>query len=475
MSALLIFIPLAAVLFLNLPAHKLLVRLAFWVGALLCLAQAALVIHVPASVWNCPCCPITGAFHIAPGVDDLSRVMYLAIAIVGFVTLLAGRYAMPDSGKRFNFTNLVILALAGMNGLVTATDLFTLYVFLEITAVASFILIVFNDEKNAYEGAFKYLVLSAAATAMLLGAIGLLMIVAGDLSFASIASVIKTDSGNPLLMLAGALLLGGLFIKSGLVPFHGWLPDAYSSAPAPASVLLAGIVTKTTGVYALIRLAGVLHLTIGPAQKLILIVAALSIVVGALAALGQSDFKRMLAYSSISQVGYIILGLGIGSPLALAGAAFHLFNHAIFKSLLFINAAAVEKQTGTRDMDKLGGLSDRMPVTGATSVIAFLSTAGIPPFSGFWSKLIIITAAWKAGFHAYALLAVLASVITLAYFLSLQRRVFFGKPASGFEELKEGNFWILAPAVLLAAITIGVGLAIPWLFGTFLLPIRSML
>jgi multicomponent Na+:H+ antiporter subunit D len=183
----------------------------------------------------------------------------------------------------------------------------------------------------------------------------------------------------------------------------------------------------------------------------------------------------MLAYSSISQVGYMVLGLGAGTVLGVAGAIFHLFNHATFKSLLFVNAAAVEQQTGTRDMNRMGGLAEKMPVTGWTSVIAFLSTAGIPPLAGFWSKLIIIVALWQAGHIVYAGLAVLASLLTLAYFLSMQRRVFFGKLAAGFENLKEANAWILIPACALALITLGIGIAIPWLFETFLLPIRSLL
>jgi len=267
----------------------------------------------------------------------------------------------------------------------------------------------------------------------------------------------------------------GLFIKGGLIPFHGWLPDAYSSAPAAVSVLLAGIVTKTTGIYTLIRIVISIIGFNASLQTLLLFVGTASMLVGALAALGQSDFKRMLAYSSISQVGYMVLGLGTGTVLGIAGSVFHLFNHAIFKSLLFVNAATVEQQAGTRNMNRLGGLAEKMPVTGCTSVIGFLSTAGIPPLAGFWSKLFIIVALWQTGHIVYAFLAILASLLTLAYFLSMQRRVFFGKLAAGFESLKEGNAWVLIPACVLALITIGLGIGIPWLFETFLLPIRSLL
>ena len=159
----------------------------------------------------------------------------------------------------------------------------------------------------------------------------------------------------------------------------------------------------------------------------------------------------------------------------MAGAMLHFFNHSIFKTLLFVNAVSLEKQTGSRDINQMGGLAQKMPVTSATSTIAFLSTAGIPPFSGFWSKLLIVLAVWQAGHYWLAAVAVLASLLTLAYFLSLTRRVFFGKLAAGFDELREASAWALIPALLLAAITIGLGIAMPWLFESFLLPIGTIL
>ncbi|HEX7488321.1 MAG TPA: proton-conducting transporter membrane subunit, partial [Anaeromyxobacteraceae bacterium] len=262
---------------------------------------------------------------------------------------------------------------------------------------------------------------------------------------------------------------------AGAAPFHGWVPDAYASAPQAVSVLLAGIVTKTTGVYTLIRLVDSVLGYGEPVRRVLLAIGLLSVVVGAVSALGQRDLKRVLAYSSVSQVGYILLGLGAGPGLGVAAAIFHLFNHAVFKTLLFVNASAVERQTGTRDLFELGGLSARMPVTGTTSVIAMLSTAGLPPFAGFWSKLLVVIALWKAGHASIAAAAVLASVVTLAYLLRVQRRVFFGPLAPAHAGVVEAGGWGLAPAVLLAAVTVAVGLAVPWLFQTFLLQVESIL
>jgi multicomponent Na+:H+ antiporter subunit D len=282
---------------------------------------------------------------------------------------------------------------------VLVRDLFALYVFLEITAVTSFVLIALERGKAAFEGAFKYMVLSAVATALILGGLALLFVVAGDTSFAAVKAALQGAATTKLARAAMALFVVGLSVKAGLVPFHGWLPDAYSAAPAAVSVLLAGIVTKTTGVYTLIRLAQVFGLP-EPVKHALLALGAVSIVAGALAALTQRDFKRMLAYSSISQVGYIVLAMGAADggavgQLAIAGAVLHLFNHAIFKTLLFVNSAAVEVQAGTRDMDRLGGICARMTVTAHQRVRC--SPPRHPPLSGFWSKLFILLPSGRPG------------------------------------------------------------------------------
>jgi multicomponent Na+:H+ antiporter subunit D len=148
-----------------------------------------------------------------------------------------------------------------------------------------------------------------------------------------------------------------------------------------------------------------------------------------------------------------------------------MFNHSVFKGLLFVNAAALEQRLGTTQMDRMGGLSGRMPVTGATSVIASLSAAGVPPLAGFWSKLIIIIALWQAGLGVYAAIAVLLSVVTLAYLLIAQRKVFFGQLAEGLAQTREASLGVVVPELVLAIVTLGVGLAAPWLVRTFLLPI----
>lgn len=469
MPVLMLFLMVLAVVFLNLPSGGFLRRIAFGVALVLFLLEILLSIapSVVAGVsWP------ARAFGLNPISDNLSLLLTLSVGIVGLAALLVGRGSIAEGGRRFNFINLLLLVSAGMNGIVAVSDIFTLYIFIELTATASFVLIIFDKGRDSFEGAFKYFLLSAVATALILAGVGLLLMQAGDTTFDSVRRALAGAQGQSIALAGVMLFLGGLFIKSGLVPFHGWLPDAYSAAPNPVSVLLAGIVTKATGVYALIRLTTAVFCVSQPVTNVLLFVGILTIFVGALAALGQRDFKRMLAYSSISQVGYIVVGLGAGNAMGVAGAIFHLFNHSIFKSLLFVNAAAVEASTGTTDMGRLGGLSSRMRSTGVTSLVGFLSAAGIPPLSGFWSKLLIILGLFQSGHPYYGALAILGSVVTLAYFLVMQRRVFFGELAGGLEGVREAGAWVVAPSIILAAITVGVGVFFPYLVNSIVVPIQ---
>ncbi|MFA6142806.1 MAG: proton-conducting transporter membrane subunit [Candidatus Omnitrophota bacterium] len=457
MHNLLIIVPICGIFILNIFLKPFRTILAFCFAAVIFISQI-----------------IISLFYASPfSLDALSSVVLLCIGIVSLASLLVTQHTVPDETKKFRFINLLITASIGMSGIVMVKDIFSMYVFLEVTAISSFILIAFDKNVEALEGSFKYMMLSAIATVLMLSAVALFLLGSVDMSFDAIQKSLF-QSNNALTTLAVTLFMCGLFIKGGLVPFHGWVPDAYMTAPASASVLLAGIVTKVSGIYTLIRVTTAIFGFSDIVKNILLAIGAVSILVGAFAALGQTDFKRMLAYSSISQVGYIIIGLGTGSALGIAGAVFHLFNHAIFKSLLFVNSAAVEKGTGTNDMQRMGGISSKMPVTGFTSVVGILSVCGIPPLSGFWSKIIIIVALWQAGRYPYAVIAILASVLTLAYLLSMQRRVFFGKLKDGLDGLKEAGWGFMIASSLLAVITIGVGIFSPYILSNLILPIKEI-
>ena len=405
--------------------------------------------------------------HLAA--DGISRVLLLCIALVAAVVISAA-WTIKGDHARLQFATLLLVSMVGMNGTVLLTDLFSLYVFIEVTSVTSLVLIAFSRGRDALEGAFKYLLMSAVAAVLMLGSVALVLMVAGSTSFGVIHEALNAVNRQPIVPLAIGLFVCGLFIKGGVVPFHAWVPGAYSAAPAPVSILLAGIATKASGAYVLIRLATSVFPPGEALNSVFLALGMVSIVVGAVAAMNQRHIKNLLAYSSISQVGYILLGLGCGTTLGIAAAVLHIFNHTIAKSLLFVNAASVEERTGTTDMDHLGGLGGQMPATSATVLVGILSTAGIPPLSGFWSKLFIVIALWKTQHYTYASLAVMMSLVTLAYLLSFERRVFFGKTPPHLATVKESSVALLLPALVLALAVIAVGVMFPLLFGTFLFP-----
>lgn len=395
-------------------------------------------------------------------VNALSLLLLLCIGFVSFISVMIANQTVKK--KRISYVNLLMTLILGMNGMVMVTDLFSLYVFLEIIGISSFVLIAMFQSETGLEGAFKYLVMSAMASIFILTGLSLIFMQAGSLQFSQVgmSAVGGQAAANPVFSyLAFILLLAGFAVKTGAVPFHSWLPDAHQSADTSVSVLLSGIVIKVAGIYGIIVLLK-LFPNVPAINMTLAIMGIVSIITGALFALRQTHFKRIVAYSSVSQMGYILLGLSTGSVLGLIGAAAHIFNHATFKSTLFSNAAALHEQAGTLDIDEMGGLQSKMPVTGISSIIAFLSTAGIPPLAGFWSKLLIIMALWAGNARVFAGIALFSSIFTAAYFLRMQKKVFFGKLPEKFADLKEIGGSIKFAEIILTAVMIIVGVAFPF-------------
>ena len=385
--------------------------------------------------------------------DGLTVFMLVTVNLIAFfVNLYSVNYMVRYTAK-WKFFTLFMLMVSGMNGVIIAGDIFNLYVFLEIAAIASYALVAFGIEQEELEASFKYAVMGSIASSFILLGIIFLYSYTSTLNMADISMVLQ-DKGvdNSVIKFVIPLFLMGFGLKAALVPFHAWLPDAHPSAPAPISAMLSGVLIKSLGVYALCRIC---YNVIGMSETISLILmflGALSMVVGVFLAIGQWDLKRLLAYHSISQIGYVILGIGLGTPLGILGGLFHLFNHSVFKSLLFLNSGSLEYATGTRDLRKMGGIAAKMPFTGATNFIASMSIAGIPPFNGFWSKLIIIIAAVQARRFGYAFWAVLASVLTLASFMKVLKYGFYGKLGKGLGKIREVPVFMRISVVALAFI-----------------------
>jgi len=407
-------------------------------------------------------------------VDGLTQLLLVTVNLIALMACIFSLSYMQRFTRPSLYYSLFLLMLAGMNGAVLAGDLFNLYVFIEVAAIASYGLVAFGCESEELEASFKYLVLGSIGSIFILLGIGICYNLTGQLNMALVARALADQASNPAVFVAAGLFLTGFGLKAAMIPFHAWLPDAHPSAPAPISAMLSGVLIKAAGVYALVR---IVFFVLGPQMPYGVVLTAmglLSMVVGVLLAVGQWDLKRLLAYHSISQMGYVLLGTGVAvmvmsggidvSPLsrqavaglALFGAFFHLFNHAAFKSLLFLCSGAMEFATGSRQLKELGGLKRTMPVTSACCRVASLSIAGVPPFNGFWSKLIIIVATVQAGLWALGAAAVGVAFVTLLSFIKVQRYALEGKPTTVGS--REVPFAMCAAMVILAVICIGAGL-----------------
>ena len=403
--------------------------------------------------------------------DGLSAFLLLIINLIGFLSAFYAIAYIKKYTAHNNFYTLLSLMIAGMNGVVLTGDMFNLYVFLEIAVIASYALVAFGTERRELEASFKYQVLGGVASLLILLSVGLLYWQTHTLNMADISASLQEQNNSFFLVFTQVLLLSGFGLKAAIIPFHAWLPDAHSSAPSPISAMLSGVLIKAVGIYAILRLFFNMFAITYEISLAITVLGTLSMVVGVFLAIGQWDLKRLLAYHSISQMGYVIIGVGMGmlimtnggdetiASLAIAGGLFHLINHAVFKGLLFLNAGAIEYTTGTRNLKMMGGLSGYMPITSSTSLGASLSISGIPPFNGFFSKLVIVIAAIKGNFYLIAALAIIVSIVTLASFMKFQRYAFFNKPTFS-RKVKEVPFTMTFAMIVLVVLCLGLSLLI---------------
>ncbi|MCX5725774.1 MAG: proton-conducting transporter membrane subunit [Candidatus Saganbacteria bacterium] len=407
--------------------------------------------------------------------DGLSTFMLFTVSFVSLIISIFGIEYMKRFTAKGKYCTLFMLMVAGMNGVILTGDFFNMFIFVEIAALASYALVAFGVESEELEASFKYMIMGSIASIMILIAMILLYSLTGTLNMAEISNMVHSTGLTTGQLIIVSLFIMGFGLKGALVPFHAWLPDAHPSAPAPISAMLSGVLIKAVGIYALMRIIfNVFSLT--PAiSSVLMTLGVASMLVGVFLAIYQWDLKRLLAYHSISQMGYVVLGLSIGSPLGVVGGLFHLFNHATFKSLLFLNSGALEYSTGTRDLRKMGGLGEKMKITSITSLFASMAIAGVPPFNGFFSKLIIIMAAVLSKNYLFAFLAALASILTLSSFLKVEKYAFFGELKDSLKETKEVPSLMCASMITLAATCVLVGLVFPYFISVFIDPAARVL
>ena len=407
--------------------------------------------------------PQMAPFGLRLQVDGLSIVM----ALIGFLLWLAVSIYSINYIKinLVSYYSLLLIVLGAVQGSVFAKDLISFYVFLEITAVATYFLIIHKRNIEALQAGYKYILMTLIGAFLILFSIILVYVDTG-----SYEVIMVTKSGG---IIAPVLFLLGCFVKAGAAPLHIWLPDAHPAAPSPVSAFLSGMMIKI-GAYGIIRfIFPILNFDL-PATNfgellslLIMSIGVASMLIGVLLALLQTDVKRLLAYHSISQMGYILLGIGLGTKLGLAGGLYHLANHTMFKGLLFLCMGAVIYSTGTRELDNLGGLWKRMPITTSTCIVAALAISGIPPFNGFASKKVLAEAAANYN-YVLKFVMMITAALTFASFLKLIRYTFFGELKKQLMTVKEVPLLMQLPMIVLAILCVFLGINAQFVLDRFI-------
>ena len=406
------------------------------------------------------------AIGIALEVDALSLFFALLVSVAVFVSgVYSIQYMRHDDNEREYYTLFLMLG-GGVMGLVLSGDLFNMFIMVEILTFAAVALTAFrNTARGALEAAFKYLVVGSIGSTCILVGTSMLYAQAHTLNLAQLAQVIPGNL-NTATKVAFALLFVGFGTKAFIVPFHPLAADAHGAAPASISVMISGVLTKS-GIYGIIRLTYFLFQTmnLGTMQFLLVFIGSLSMFICVTMALAQHDFKRLLAFHSISQIGYVLTAVGLCTALGVSAGLYHAMNHTLFKGLLFLAAGAVLHETGTTDLGKLGGLSRKMPHTTVLFLIGAFSISGIPPFNGFASKWMIYQATYQKavesgniGFLLVTIIALVTSVLALASFVKVSQSVFFGQLPKELENVKEVPFGMRFAMGIFALLCVLTGL-----------------
>ncbi len=400
-------------------------------------------------------------YGIALAVDGLNILIALIVAGASALVVVYSFIFMREDSGLSKYYTLILLVTAGMMGVTLTGDIFNLYVFFEVMCIASYALVAFRRNREAIEASLKYMIISTLGTSFMLMGIALLYGALGTLNIADIAGKLAlVGPAPPILIVALAMLITGFGIKIAMVPLHAWMPDAYQAAPTPVSVLLAGG-TAAVGVYAILRVGYIMFGPLDPTMAIGWIFVGLGLVtmvLGAVMALVQRDLKRLLAYSGISQMGYVLLGVGLGTALGIQGALFHMLNNVIYKMLLFMVAGILIYRIGTSDMNRLGGLASNMPITAAAFAIGALAIAGVPPFNGFVSKWTIYVAGIEAGYAIFTVIALVISALTLAYFFKAFSMIFLGQRPRRLKNVQEAPVAMLFPVIILAVLCVLFGI-----------------
>lgn len=411
--------------------------------------------------WSAP-------FGITLVSDLLSAMMVMLISIIGLAIAIYALGSMDQKQKASGFYPLVQVLSMALVGATLTGDIFNLFVWFEVMLISSFVLLAMGGGRAQIEGAFKYMALNLFASSLFLAAVGILYGVAGTLNMADLALRFSSGVVEPGLITTLAILFLIAFgIKSAVFPLFFWLPASYHVAPPVISALFAGLLTKV-GVYVLIRIFTLLFVhDVAYTHTLLLWVAGITMVVGVLGAAAQNEIRRILSFHIVSQIGYMLMGLALFTPLALTGAIFFVAHNIIVKTNLFLIGGYVQKYQGTEKLKLLGGLYRTKPLLTLLFLVSALALAGLPPFSGFWAKLLLIRAGLAAEAWVIVGVSLGVSVLTLYSMTKIWNEAFWKESTDAarnpdqLPSLALGTRWsMLVPIAVLALIATGMGIIV---------------
>lgn len=414
-------------------------------------------------------------FGIVFVADLTSAIMVLVSALIGLAVAVYSLADIDAGREKYGYWGFLHFMMMGVCGAFLTGDIFNMFVWFEVMLISSFVLMTLGGERAQMEGAVKYVVLNLISSSLFLAACGILYAKLGTLNLADIAVRSRALEDPGLLTVTAMLFLVAFGLKAGVFPLFFWLPASYHTPPVAISAIFAGLLTKV-GVYSLIRLFTLVFCEeLAFTHGLLLVVAGLTMVTGVLGAVAQFDFRRLLSFHIISQIGYMVLGLALFTPLALAGTLFYIFHHIVVKSNLFLVSGIAQRYSGTFDLKKLGGLYAATPLLAILFFIPAMSLGGIPPLSGFFAKFALVKAAlagdtlFGGAAVVMAGVALAVGLLTLFSMTKIWAEAFWkvpdeaAKPQPGRVPLRD-KVLLFGPVAALATLTVCIGLAPQFFF-----------
>ena len=414
------------------------------------------VLAVQVSGWAAP-------FGITLVADYLAAAMVLITAIIGLAVALWSLAEIGQTSARMGYHALFQTMLGGVCGAFLTGDIFNLYVWFEVLLISSFGLLIIGGSRQSVDGAVKYVTLNLISTVLFLGGAGLLYGATGTLNMADLRGAVADAPDQGLILVIAMMFMVAFGVKAAVFPLFFWLPASYHTPHYAVSAVFAGLLTKV-GVYALIRAFTLIFTgATGFTHEVLLWVAMLTMLTGVLGAAAQNDFRKILSFHIISQIGYMVLGLALLTPLAVMGAIFYLIHHIIVKANLFLVAGVARRLAGSSRLDQIGGLYRSAPLLALLFIIPAFSLAGFPPLSGFWAKYVLVRASLDLGEWLVAGVALLVGLLTIFSMTKIWAAAFWKPHPAGREPRltdigARPRAWMLAPMAALAALTVVIGL-----------------